>query len=101
MADRLSRRLLVLRTVALGGAGAGLTACVPPPPGYYPQPVRGTGLTDADPNDGVGNGRGGGYRRGTGLTDSDPNDGAGNGRGGSRRSRTDSDPHDAPGRGRY
>ncbi len=125
MGDRLSRRLLVLRAVTLGGTGTALSACVPPP-AYYPQPVvrgtgitdadpndgpgngrgggyrRGTGITDADPNDGPGNGRGGGYRRGTGITDADPNDGPGNGRGGGYRSgRSDADPYDAPGRGRY
>jgi DNA-binding transcriptional LysR family regulator len=45
---------------------------------------------------------------GTGITDADPNDGPGNGRGGYRGSRayrssgrTDSDPRDAPGRGRW
>lgn len=46
-----------------------------------------TGLTDADPVDPAGGGRGGRYR--TGLTDSDPYDPVGNGRG--RRVCTDSD----------
>jgi len=39
---------------------------------------------------------------GTGITDRDPSDGAGRGRGGYRGTgRTDSDPRDAPGRGRW
>lgn len=126
MNDRISRRLLVVRVTTLGGASVALSACVVPPgPAFYaPTQVlvpRGTGLTDADPSDGPGNGRGvrrasgvtdrdpndgpgngrGGFR-GTGITDRDPNDGPGNGRGGFRRSgRTDSDPRDAPGRGRF
>lgn len=130
MEERLSRRLLVLRVAALGGTGAVLAGCVAPGPAYYGNPVpialpRGTGITDADPVDGPGNGRGG--RRGTGITDADPSDGPGNGRGGYRavgggtgitdrdpndgpglgrggyraRGRTDSDPRDAPGRGRW
>ena len=52
MGDRLSRRLLVLRSIALGGTGMTLTACVPPP-AYAPQPVyvpRGTGLTEVPPS---------------------------------------------------
>ena len=59
---------------------------------------RGTGLTDSDPGDGPGNGRG--ARRGTGLTDADPGDGPGNGRGTQRKAMTDSDPRDEAGRGR-
>jgi hypothetical protein len=41
-----------------------------------------TGITDADPSDGPGYGRGGSrvIRTRTGLTDSDPSDGPGNGR---------------------
>lgn len=129
METRLSRRLLVLRLAALGGTGTALAGCVTPVPGYYgvpaPVAVRGTGITDADPSDGPGYGRGGqrgtgitdadpsdgpGYGRGgyrgvsgrTGITDSDPSDGPGRGRGGYRRiGRTDSDPRDPPGRGRW
>lgn len=125
MPERISRRLLVVRVATLGGASVALSSCVAPGPSYYaPNPVmmqRGTGVTDADPNDGPGNGRGGyrgtgrtdsdpndgvgngrGGRRGTGVTDRDPNDGPGNGRGGYRGTgRTDSDPRDAPGRGRW
>jgi len=113
MEERLSRRFLILRAVAVGGTGTALTACVAPGPAYYGNPAplavmpRGTGITDADPADGPGNGRGG-YRapiRGTGITDADPADGPGNGRGGYRgnvRSTglTDADPSDGPGRGR-
>lgn len=80
MEERLSRRLLVVRVAALGGTTVALNACVAPGP-TYSVPVRGTGITDADPNDGPGQGRGG-YRGGT-------------------TGRTDSDPRDAPGRGRY
>lgn len=113
MEERLSRRLLVLRVAALGGTSVAVSACVAPGPAYYgnPAPVlipRGTGMTDADPSDGPGQGRGGsrvggGYR--TGLTDADPNDGPGQGRGGHRGNPyrtglTDSDPNDGPGQGR-
>jgi len=105
----LGRRRLILRTGALGVAGLGAAGCVPAQPVYVQQPpvvVRGTGLTDADPSDGPGNGRGGSrVIRGTGITDSDPSDGPGNGRGGYRGGGyrtgiTDSDPNDGPGRGR-
>jgi hypothetical protein len=101
-APRLGRRLLVLRVAGVGAAAGTLSGCVvAPQPVYAPRPAR-TGLTDADPGDGPGMGRGGyrGYRRGTGLTDADPNDGPGQGRGRGRRQVSDSDPRDAPGRGR-
>jgi hypothetical protein len=88
---KLSRRLLVLRMATVAGAGATVAACVAPAPGYYaaPAPVvvpRGTGITDADPSDGAGFGRGGyrGNRVRTGITDADPSDGPGFGRGGRR-----------------
>ena len=108
---RLKRRLFVLRLAALGGATSAAAACVPQsgPVTYLPQPavVRGTGITDADPNDGPGYGRGGTrvIRTRTGYTDADPSDGPGYGRGGTRviRSRsglTDSDPSDGAGFGR-
>ena len=60
-----------------------------------------SGVTDSDPSDPVGNGRGGGARR-SGVTDSDPSDPVGNGRGGGRpRSGcSDSDPTDPGGDGR-
>ena len=118
----LGRRLLVLRIATAGGAIAaaapaaealeptlaqyrtGLTDSDPNDSPGYGRGYRGsprTGLTDSDPNDGAGQGRG--YRGAprTGITDADPNDGAGNGRGGSRgRSVSDNDPNDPPGRGR-
>ena len=104
----LSRRLLVTRGAAVAGVGVML-------PG-----VAGaqSGITDSDPNDGPGRGRGGnrprasdndprdaaGRGRGSsrGTTDNDPRDGAGAGRGSGNRGTglTDSDPSDGPGRGR-
>ena len=97
---RLGRRMMVLRLAGVGVASSALAGCVVAPPGavYAPGPVR-TGLTDGDPNDPPGGGRGG-YRARTGYTDADPSDGPGRGRGGYRRGVTDSDPRDAPGRGR-
>lgn len=126
---RSGRRVLVLRGTGMLGAGmlgaVGLTGCVAVPAGTggyrtgisdsdpsdgpgqgrggnRANPQRGTGITDADPNDGPGNGRGG--RRASGVSDSDPNDAPGRGRGGAYRpsstGRSDSDPNDAPGRGR-
>jgi hypothetical protein len=99
-APRLGRRLLVLRVAGVGVATGALSGCVvAPAPVYAPARVR-TGLTDADPNDGPGQGRGG-VRRASGLTDSDPNDGPGQGRGGRRGTGlTDADPNDGPGQGR-
>lgn len=83
---RLGRRLLVLRVAGLGTAAGALSGCVvqQPVPVYAPARV-GTGITDADPGDGPGFGRGG-YRgpARTGLTDADPGDGPGFGRGGYR-----------------
>jgi hypothetical protein len=126
----LRRRLFVLRLFALGGAGTATAACVPqsgpvvyaPGPVYAPSRVaisdndpsdppgggrgghRGSGVTDNDPSDSPGFGRGG--RRVTGISDNDPSDPPGRGRGGYRAApayRTgvsDNDPSDAPGRGR-
>lgn len=105
---RLSRRLVIVKFAGLAATPALAGCVVAPQPVYAPAPVvRGTGITDSDPNDGPGQGRGG-YRapaRGTGYTDSDPNDGPGNGRGPYGRGRartgyTDSDPNDGPGYGR-
>jgi hypothetical protein len=99
---RLGRRLLVLRVAA---AGAAVTAAAPAAQALEPTPVQyRTGITDADPGDGAGYGRGG-ARRGTGITDADPGDGPGFGRGGyrggpARTGLTDSDPGDGPGYGR-
>jgi len=89
----LTRRLLVMRGASVAGIGAGLAAL----PGEA-QAQR-SGLTDNDPSDGPGRGRGsGGYR--TGATDNDPNDGQGQGRGTQRRAVTDNDPRDGAGQGR-
>jgi hypothetical protein len=105
--SRLRRRMVLLRTATLGAAAPALAGCVVAPPGtsvvYAPGPAR-TGISDADPSDAPGHGRGGyvGNRVRTGLTDADPSDGPGYGRGGYRGVRrvTDTDPSDAPGRGR-
>ncbi len=61
---------------------------------------RRTGITDRDPHDPVGNGRGRRRRYGSGITDSDPGDPVGNGRGRRRTGITDSDPSDPVGNGR-
>jgi hypothetical protein len=56
-------------------------------------------VTDRDPSDPIGRGRGGGNR--SGITDRDPSDPIGNGRGGAGRSGfTDRDPSDPIGNGR-
>jgi hypothetical protein len=94
-APRLGRRLTVLK-LAVVPAAAAVAACVP-----AAGPVYTTGITDADPVDAPGAGRGG-FRR-TGITDSDPVDAPGAGRGGRRRiytGLTDRDPSDSPGYGR-
>ncbi len=80
---RLRRRMIVVKVATLGVAAPALAGCVVAPPVYAPQPYR-TGLTDADPSDGPGQGRGGTRVR-TGYTDADPSDGPGQGRGGVRR----------------
>ena len=73
---RLGRRLTVLK-LALVPAAAALGACVP-----VDRPMVGrTGLTDSDPSDPAGAGRGSAWRS-SGLTDSDPSDPPGAGRGG-------------------
>jgi hypothetical protein len=62
-------------------------------------PRRGSGITDRDPSDPIGRGRGGG----SGITDRDPSDPIGRGRGGSRPPTTgvtDRDPTDPIGSGR-
>ncbi len=102
---RLGRRLLVLKLATLGGAAAATAGCVPQqqPVVYVPQqpvyaPTR-TGISDSDPSDPPGAGRGG--HRGSGVTDNDPNDAPGFGRGGQRYTGiSDNDPNDPPGRGR-
>ena len=92
---KLNRRSFLARVA--GGAfiaGGALTVLTPA--------MAQTGITDRDPSDRVGFGRGGG----TGITDTDSGvgaDPAGRGRGGSRPGSTgvtDSDPSDPVGRGR-
>ncbi|MBR0656497.1 hypothetical protein [Plastoroseomonas arctica] len=104
-AGPLGRRLLVVRAAGVAVLPLGLTCCIVEAPRQNnPPPARRTGLTDNDPNDGPGNGRGTQQRRGTGITDNDPNDGPGNGRGRQpvRRNTglTDRDPSDGAGNGR-
>lgn len=126
-AARLRRRMIVIRVGTLAAMAPALAGCLAVPNVGAPA-SRGyrTGMTDADPHDGPGQGRGGtrirtGYtdsdpadgagqgrgtygagRRRTGFTDADPSDGPGYGRGGGRRGTgfTDADPSDGPGRGR-
>jgi hypothetical protein len=105
MDRRLSRRLVAVRLGALGAAGTTAGCAVPPAPAWVPPPGARQGISDADPGDPAGAGRGGPrgpYR--TGLSDADPHDPPGAGRGGARGAyRTgisDADPHDPPGAGR-
>ena len=60
--EKLGRRRLVVKLGAVGAVTLGAAACVPVQP-VYVRP-SGTGLTDADPNDGPGNGRGGAEHQG-------------------------------------
>ena len=102
---RLGRRVLALRIAAVGGAVAGIAATEPASaqgitdrdPSDGPGRGRGTGITDRDPSDGPGRGRGTGTPRASGITDRDPSDGPGRGR---QTGVTDADPNDGPGRGR-
>ncbi len=101
---RLGRRLIVLRVATGAIAAAAAAPAVAEAGDITPVQYR-TGITDSDPGDGPGYGRGG-YRGRprTGLTDADPGDGPGYGRGGyrgpARTGLTDSDPGDGPGYGR-
>jgi hypothetical protein len=88
---RLSRRLLFVH----GLAGASGTALAVGRAG--PAAAQRSGITDTDPGDPEGNGRGGPPR---GVTDTDPGDPPGRGRGGPQQGVTDQDPTDPPGRGR-
>jgi hypothetical protein len=90
-APRSGRRLTLLK-LAVVPAAAALSACVP-----AGGPVYRTGISDADPTDPPGAGRG--VVR-TGISDSDPTDPPGGGRGVVRTGITDSDPSDPPGGGR-
>lgn len=99
----LGRRssMVMLGSALIGAAGIAAT---------LPQSAEAQ-VTDRDPNDPAGRGRGcsgrsdsdprdpAGCGRSTGITDSDPSDPAGRGRG--RRSCSDSDPRDPAGRGRH
>lgn len=91
---RLGRRLMVAKMAG----GASLIAAAAIPGAASAQ----RSVTDSDPRDGAGQGRGsGGGQYRTNATDRDPNDGAGRGRGsGSPTGYTDRDPNDGPGRGR-
>jgi hypothetical protein len=89
--QRVGRRLLVLR-LATPAAAAALVVAAPAPA----EAQRYTGITDRDPSDPPGGGRG--FR--TGITDSDPSDPPGGGRGRARTGLTDSDPSDPAGDGR-
>jgi hypothetical protein len=114
---KLKRRLVVLRLATVGGAGLTTSACGPEVvtvgaqvigamaqgaagAGGGPSMAGRTGVSDADPSDPPGRGRGG--HRGSGVTDSDPSDQPGFGRGGARRTAgiSDSDPSDPAGQGR-
>ncbi|RVT89618.1 hypothetical protein EOD42_24790 [Rhodovarius crocodyli] len=105
--SRFGRRLVVLRLAAVGGAAGVVPAYAQGPKSGWNAPPGAapggqSGLTDNDPNDPAGNGRGQGGRPG-GVTDSDPNDPPGQGRGrggGAPQGPTDSDPNDPPGQGR-
>lgn len=89
--DRLTRRLLLVHALA-GAAGTAVAVST-----ARPASAQRSGITDTDPGDPEGNGRGGPQR---GITDQDPDDPAGQGRGGPQRGVTDQDPTDPPGRGR-
>jgi hypothetical protein len=102
----LGRRLFVLRLAALGGATSATAGCVAPQPQVIYAPPRApayapgrVAISDADPSDPPGGGRGG--HRGSGVSDNDPSDAPGFGRGGRRVAGiSDNDPSDPPGGGR-
>jgi hypothetical protein len=110
----LKRRLLVLRLATIGGAASvpGVVAAqgqksgvpdAPRAPAPQPVPQQRPGVTDSDPSDAPGQGRGGNRAPQGGVNDSDPSDPPGQGRGGNRAPQTglnDSDPSDPPGQGR-
>jgi len=88
--QRLGRRLLVLRLATPVAAAAAVVSAAPA------QAQRYTGLTDRDPSDSPGYGRG----ARTGISDADPSDPPGGGRGRPRTGISDADPTDPPGGGR-
>ncbi|MCX7932689.1 MAG: hypothetical protein N2588_09115 [Rhodovarius sp.] len=95
-APRWFRRLLVVKLSALGALPV---AAQGPKSGFREPP--GTGVTDTDPTDAPGRGRGMGPRQG-GSSAADPTDPPGQGRGmGPRQGGiSDADPTDPPGQGR-
>ncbi|MFT5869289.1 MAG: hypothetical protein ACI8TF_001401 [Paracoccaceae bacterium] len=99
----LNRRRL-LRGFGAGGLGLATTAlagCVVEVPTTVVSNPRTSGITDSNPTDPVGNGRGSAGRTTSGLTDSNPTDAVGNGRfGGGNTGITDSNPTDPVGNGR-
>lgn len=103
---RFGRRLIALNVAALGVAVPPASAQGPKSgfrglPAESPPAARPGGVSDSDPTDPPGQGRGGTGPR-AGVTDSDPTDPPGQGRGGAapRAGVSDSDPSDPPGRGR-
>lgn len=95
---RLRRRLLILQ---LGAAGVATPVAAQGPKSGYRPPAEPppSGVSDADPTDPAGRGRG----RPGWVSDADPTDPPGQGRGGAPRApqgATDSDPTDPVGRGR-
>lgn len=100
---RLSRRLFVFRTL-FGAAAATMIGTAATTVTATPAAAQ-RRVTDNDPNDPEGRGRGYIAPRRRRVTDNDPHDPEGRGRGYARpvvrrRSITDSDPYDAAGRGR-
>jgi hypothetical protein len=101
----LNRRRL-LRGFGAGSLGLATTAlagCVVEVPTTVVSNARTSGITDSNPTDAVGNGRGAAPVRNSGLTDRDPTDAGGNGRGTAGRTSglTDSNPTDPAGNGRF
>jgi hypothetical protein len=105
---RLGRRLLTLKLGAgvaatLGGAAAAQGLKDAPRQAPVAPPPQRSGISDSDPSDPPGQGRGTGARPPqSGMSDADPTDPPGGGRGGNRQQTglTDSDPTDPPGGGR-
>ncbi len=102
---RPGRRLIALNVAALGVAVPRAMAQGPKSgfraPPAEPPAARPGGVSDSDPSDPPGQGRGGAGPRAL-ASDSDPSDPPGQGRGGTGRPPgiSDSDPSDPPGQGR-